>query len=138
MAMIEIDWNPPRRQLRQFAVMFLVFAAGLGTIFYFKGKPLIVSEVLWNLSWVVGIAGLVFPPLVRPVYVVMMAVALPIGLVVSTALMVLIFYGILTPLGVTMRWAGYDPMGVRRKDGRESFWIERPRDAEVRRYFRQY
>ena len=76
MALIDVNWNPPRRQLRQFAVLFLIFIGGLGTILYFRDKPLIVSEILWNLAWIVGLAGLIFPPLVRPVYVVMMAVAL--------------------------------------------------------------
>jgi hypothetical protein len=138
MALIDVDWNPPRNQLRQFAVLFLIFIGGLGTVLYFKGKPLIVSEILWNLSWVVCLAGLIYPPLVRPVYVVMMAVALPIGFVVSTILMLIIYYLILTPIGLVMRLFGYDPMRMRPAAGTESFWIERPKPSDVRRYFRQY
>ena len=117
MALIDVNWNPPRWQLRQFAVLFLIFIGGLGTVLYFKGKPLVVSEILWNLSWVVCLAGLIFPPLVRPVYVAMMAVALPIGFVVSTILMVIIYYLILTPIGLVMRFFGYDPMRRRRPSG---------------------
>lgn len=138
MALIDVNWNPPRRQLRQFAVMFLIFIGGLGTVLYFRGKPLVVSEVLWNLAWIVGLVGLVFPPLVRPVYVAMMAVALPIGFVVSTILMLIIYYLILTPIGLVMRLFGYDPMRMRPAAGQESFWIERPQASDVRRYFRQY
>ena len=121
MALIDVNWNPPRRQLRQFAVMFLIFIGGLGTVLYFRGKPLVVSEVLWNLAWIVGLVGLVFPPLVRPVYVAMMAVALPIGFVVSTILMLIIYYLILTPIGLVMRLFGYDPMRMRPAAGQESF-----------------
>ena len=138
MALIDVNWKPPRGQLRQFAVLFLIFIGGLGTILYFKGKPLIVSEVLWNLAWIVGLAGLIFPPLVRPVYVVMMAVALPIGFVVSTILMLVIYFLIMTPIGLVMRLFGYDPMRMRPNPGVESFWIERPPSSDVRRYFRQY
>ena len=138
MALIDVNWNPPRRQLRQFAVLFLIFIGGLGTVLYFKGKPLIVSEILWNLSWVVCLAGLIYPPLVRPVYVAMMAVALPIGFVVSTLLMVIIYYLILTPIGLAMRPFGYDPMRMRPVAGSGSLWIERPGKRDVRRYFRQY
>jgi hypothetical protein len=138
MALIDVDWNPPRRQLRQFAVLFLIFIGGLGTILYFKGKPLIVSEVLWNLAWIVGLAGWIFPPLVRPVYVAMMAVALPIGFVVSTFLMLIIYYLIITPVGLAMRLFGYDPMRMRPASKAASYWIERPRTSDVRRYFRQY
>ena len=101
-------------------------------------EPLIVSEILWNLSWVVCLAGLIFPPLVRPVYVAMMAVALPIGFVVSTILMVIIYYLILTPIGLAMRLFGYDPMRMRPAAGSGSFWIERPTKSDVSRYFKQY
>jgi hypothetical protein len=138
MALIEVNWNPPRSQLRQFAVLFLIFIGGLGTILYFKDKPLIVSEILWNLAWIVGLAGLIFPPLVRPVFVVMMAVALPIGFVVSTILMLIIYFLIMTPIGLVMRVFGYDPMRMRPAAGAESFWIERPPSSDVRRYFKQY
>jgi len=138
MALIEVNWNPPRNQLRQFAVLFLIFIGGLGTILYFKDKPLIVSEILWNLAWIVGLAGLIFPPLVRPVFVVMMAVALPIGFVVSTVLMLIIYFLIMTPIGLVMRVFGYDPMRMRPAAGAESFWIERPPSSDVRRYFKQY
>ena len=138
MALIDVNWDPPRRQLRQFAVLFLIFIGGLGTVLYFKDKPLIISEILWNLSWVVCLAGLIYPPLVRPVYVAMMAVALPIGFVVSTILMVIIYYLILTPIGLVMRLFGYDPLRMRPVAGTGSLWIERPPASDVRRYFRQY
>jgi hypothetical protein len=138
MALIEVNWNPPRNQLRQFAVLFLIFIGGLGTILYFKDKPLIVSEILWNLAWIVGLAGLIFPPLVRPVFVVMMAVALPIGFVVSTILMLIIYFLIMTPIGLVMRLFGYDPMRMRPAAGAERFWIEGPPSSDVRRYFKQY
>ena len=138
MALIDVNWNPPRHQLRQFAVLFLIFIGGLGTVLYFKGKPLIVSEILWNLSWIVCLAGLIYPPLVRPVYVAMMAVALPIGFVVSTILMLIIYFLIMAPIGLVMRLFGYDPMRMRPAAATESFWIERPRTSDVRRYFKQY
>jgi hypothetical protein len=138
MALIDVNWNPPPRQLRQFAGLFLVVFGGLATLSYFDDKPLLLSQVLWGLSVVVGITGLIFPPLVRPVYVVMMAVALPIGFVVSSVLLVIIYYLILTPIGLVMRFFGYDPMRRRRPSGVTSFWTARPRTGDVRRYFRQY
>ena len=139
MALIEVDWRPPKKQLRQFAVLFVVFAAGFGTLGWFTGRPLWLSQTLWGLAAVVGLLGLVAPAAVRPVWVVMMAVALPIGMVVSTVLMVLIFYLILTPIGFVMRLTGYDPMRRRvAAGGARSYWIERRPVTDVRRYFRQY
>ena len=138
MALIEVDWRPPKKQLRQFAAMFVVFAGGLGTLAWFDGRPLLLSQTLWGLALVVGALGLLAPAAVRPVWVVMMAVALPIGMVVSTILMLLIYYALLTPIGFLMRLGGYDPMRRRKPEGRGSFWIERRPVTDLRRYFRQY
>jgi hypothetical protein len=52
--------------------------------------------------------------------------------------MVIIYYLILTPIGLAMRLFGYDPMRMRRVVGTGSLWIERPKKIDVRRYFRQY
>ena len=139
MALIEVDWNPKRRQLRQFAGLFVLFAGVLGTLAWLGDRPAWVAPAIWGVGALVGLLGLVAPPAVRPVWVAMMAVALPIGFVVSTILMTVIFFLVLTPIGFAMRLAGYDPM---RKDAaagqHESFWIERPRVTDVQRYFRQY
>jgi hypothetical protein len=138
MALIEVDWKPPRRQLRQFAVLFLVVFGAIGTLAWLDGKPQPLVWTLWGASAAVGIAGLLFPPAVRPVYVAMMAVALPIGLVVSTVLMVIIYFLVLTPLGLLLRLFGHDPMGRRPAPDSRTFWVERPRDVAVNRYFKQY
>jgi len=139
MALIEVDWRPPKKQLRQFAALFVLFAAGLGTLGWYQGRPLWLSETLWVLAAIVGLLGLIAPTTVRPVWVVMMAVALPIGMVVSTVLMLIIFFVLLTPMGFLMRRAGYDPMRRQKAaGGARTYWIERSPVGSVRRYFRQY
>ena len=139
MALIDIDWKPGRKELRQFALLFLIFSIGFGTlIYFFKDWPPIVPQVMWVAGVVVGIVGLLFPPLVHPVYVVMMAIALPIGMVVSTVLMTAIYYLVMTPIGALMRMFGYDPMGRKFDAAATSYWVKRVAPANVRRYFRQY
>ena len=138
MALIDINWKPGRRDLRIFGLLFLIFGGIAGTIFYFKGYPLLVSQILWIAAAVVGVLGLLFPPLVRPVYVVMMALALPIGMVVSTILMIVIYFLIMTPIGFLMRLFGYDPLRRRLDPAKASYWIRRAPPAEARRYFRQF
>ena len=139
MALIDINWRPGAKELRQFALLFLIFGVGFGTaINFFKDWPLLVSQILWIGGAVIGVAGLILPTLVRPVYVVMMAITLPIGMVVSTALMIVIYYLVLTPIGILMRLFKYDPMHRRFEPEAKTYWIERPRNIETSRYFRQY
>jgi len=139
MALIDVNWKPGAKELRQFALLFFAFATAFGLFgYFFKDWPPVVPWILWGAAVVVGLAGVLAPAIVRPLYVVMMAVALPIGMVVSTVLMVLIFYLVLTPIGWIMGLSGHDPMQRRFDRAAATYWIERRPPANVGRYFRQY
>ena len=139
MALIDVNWKPGARELRQFAGLFLVFGLAAGTlIYFFKDWPLLVSQILWGAAVVVGVAGLLLPSLAKPVYVVMMAVALPIGMVVSTVLMTLIYFVIMTPIGLLLRLFGKDALHRKMDPSAPSYWIRRPPPVAAARYFRQY
>ena len=63
--------------------------------------------------WAVAAAGLVGvlrPGFLRPVYVLWMALAFPIGWTVSHLLLLIVYYLVLTPIGLLMRLFGYDPL----------------------------
>ena len=46
--------------------------------------------------------------------------------------------GVLTPIGLVMRWSGRDPMRRRFEREAKSYWVVRKRDEEPSRYFRQF
>ena len=139
MALIDVDWRPGAKDLRLFALLFLVFAGGLGgPVFYFKYGWVLAAKILWIAAAVVGIVGLIRPKLILPVYVVMMAIGLPIGMVISTLLIAVIYYLVLTPIGLIARLVGYDPMKRQFEPTLETYWIRRAPTTDVRRYFRQF
>jgi len=138
MAMIDVNWKPPRKDLRVFSAIFLVGGTLAGIVFRFKFGWVLVPKILWVAAAIVGPVGLAFPTLVWPVYVALMAISLPIGLVVSTVVLAAIYYLVLTPIGLVARLVSYDPMGRRPDPAAQSFWIKRATVVEARRYFRQY
>jgi hypothetical protein len=139
MALIDVDWNPPNRQLRQFAGVFLPFFLCLALFLHLKHDTrLLICGILGGMAVVVGVAGLIRPRLIRPVYVAMMALALPIGMVVSVVLLAAIYYLLLTPIGLGLRLSGRDPMGSRPAPDAKTFWKRRNPPKDVERYFRQY
>jgi hypothetical protein len=141
--MIEIDWNPDRRKLRHFAVIWMVGFLIVGSILAFRHGIQPVSAIgplslaIMFAALVVGVLGLLAPPAVRPLYLVWMAVAFPIGWVLSHLLLAVVYYGVFTPIGLLLRLSGRDPL-VLRDSGRESYWIERKRRSPASRYFRQF
>jgi len=134
---ISIEWNPERKQLRQFAgIWFPAFCALVGWSIARKTGHWHEVEVVWIVAGVISIAGLVFPPIIRPVFVGLILLTYPIGWVVSHVLLGLIFYGIVTPIGIILRLTGHDPLQINAPLG-NSLWKSPTGKTDPASYLRQ-
>lgn len=137
--MMKIDWNPPARQLAQFGWISLIGFPLIGVMTWWQaGAP---EWLLWSL---VGLGVLtcglsrIDPKLIRPIYVVMMAIALPIGFVISFVMMTLIYYGMVTPLGLLFRLLGKDPLAKHPDPDMASYWHVRRAPRAPADYLKLY
>jgi hypothetical protein len=137
MALLEINWKPGNRQLRQFAALWMLFFGLVGAYCMWVSGAQTAATILWLLA-LTGAPGLLFPGLLRPVYVVWMALALPIGYTISHILLLLIYYAVLTPIALVLRLLRYDPLQRRRNPAASSYWITRDPVSPPPRYFKQY
>ena len=79
------------------------------------------------------------PGLMRMVFLGMSYLTWPIGFVVSHVVLALVYYLVLTPIGLLMRLFGYDSMKRRFDPEAPSYWVERPAAGfDIRRYLRQF
>ena len=148
MPMIEINRAPSRRHLRVFGAGALVVFAALGAWLFCAHRifgvdvPAPAAEgaayLLWALAALAGLLAAAAPAGLRPLYLALSVVSLPIGWLVSHAVLALVYYGILTPIGLVMRLAGRDPLCRKFDPQARSYWIDRPAGREVKRYFRQF
>ena len=135
--MIAIQWNPKRKQLRQFAgIWFPAFCALVGWSIARKTGHWHEVEIGWAIAGTVSIAGLVFPPLIRPIFVGLILLTYPIGWVVSHVLLGAIFYGIVTPIGIILRLTGHDPLQLKAPLD-NSLWKSPTGKTDVASYLRQ-
>ena len=67
-----------------------------------------------------------------------MVVAFPIGWVISLLVLLLMFYGLLTPVAVVFRLMGRDLLKRRPTLTGPTFWTPKETPRDVRSYFRQY
>jgi len=135
--MIAIQWNPDRKQLRQFAgIWFPAFCALVGWSIARKTGHWHEVEIGWATAGIISIAGLVFPPLIRPIFVGLILLTYPIGWVVSHVLLGLIFYGIVTPIGIILRVTGHDPLQINAPLG-NSLWKSSTGKTDPASYLRQ-
>ena len=144
---IDIDFRPDHRKLRQFGFIALV---GFGLLALLAWKEWAIFSFglgSWRLPLVQifgGLAGislffsLVFPRANLPLYVGLTIVALPIGFVLSYVIMGTIFYLIIAPIGIVMRLFGKDPMNRHFEPAAGTYWVDArpPRPAED--YFKQF
>ena len=139
MSVVQINKNPTRRELNQFGFIWLGFLAFFGLIAFFKfGNPQ-VARWLWVAALVVPIVGWLVPAFMRLVFLGMSYLAWPIGFVVSHVVLAVVYYLVLTPIGLLTRLFGYDSMEKRFDSEAESYWIERSAEAaDPKRYFRQF
>lgn len=67
-----------------------------------------------------------------------MIAAFPLGWIVSLTLLALVYYLVVTPLGVASRLVGRDRLGLRPDAEQKSYWSSLEAAKDPRRYFRQY
>ena len=135
--MIAIQWNPSTKQLRQFAgIWFPAFCGLVGWSIGQKTGHWSEVEIGWVLAGLLSGGGLVLPALMRPIFVGLILLTFPIGWVVSHLLLGLIFYGVVTPIGLIVRISGHDPLQLKKPSG-NSVWKTSVGKTDATRYLRQ-
>lgn len=139
MALLEINWQPSRRELKQFAgIWFPLACAFLCWLLFRMTKSWQAPAVLGYVGFVLAVTGFIVPAVARYLFLGWMIAAFPIGWTVSHILMGTIYYGLITPMGLIMRWCGRDSMGRRFDHARESYWEPHVSPKDKQQYFRQY
>lgn len=137
MSLIRINRHPSKKDLRVFAILWIIFLSGFGYLAYHESQTAL-AVVLVILAALIGITGLILPRATRWVYLGMAYAVFPIGFVVSHFLLAMVFYAVLTPIGLLMRILGRDPLHRRFERDRDSYWEVRPGQRPPASYFKQY
>ena len=77
-------------------------------------------------------------PVVRTVFLGLMFVAIPIGFVLSTVLLGVLYYLMFTPLALWFKLRGRDTMRRKLEPDAKSYWDHRKGSAPSKRYLRMY
>ena len=136
MALIQIR-SPSRADLRWFGVIVLVFFGIVGGIAWGSFGAPGVARGLLATGALLAAAYYAIPPLRVPLYLAWMHAVAPIGWLVSHAIMALIYYGLIAPMGLLMRLFGRDTMKRRFEPAAGTYWTEHDPGGEPSRYLRQ-
>jgi hypothetical protein len=133
MALLEIQWKPTSRQLRQFGIICM-FA--LPFITWLWGGSLSTVGILAAIGVGLAVIGLVAPVLLKPLFIALTLITLPIGLVVGEIAMAFIYFGMILPFGIVFRLVGRDALQLKR-DKMETHWRPKKQPKDMASYFHQ-
>ena len=139
MSLIHIDRDPNDKTLCQFGVIALCAGFILAGLLYFvKGLALKWSLSIIVFGVVVFIVSLLSLKAVKLIYLCMMYLTLPIGVVVSFVIMAIFYYIILTPVGLFFKIFNRDLMYRKLDRKAKSYWVPHKQAKNMKRYFQQF
>lgn len=134
MAIFEINTQPADRQLKQFGMICVVAIPVAVWMWGGQSSALIVGGIA---GVALGLVGLISPRLLKPVFVALVFLTFPIGLIVGELIMLTIYFGLFLPMALMFRIIGRDALQRRASTDAVSFWSPRTSPTSVRKYYQQ-
>lgn len=126
------------RDLRSFGILVGAVLAVIGAWFIYRGTRSPVPASLLLVGIVLIIAGLVRPRLLATPYRLWMKLAELLAVIMTTLILSVVFFLIVTPIGIVRRLMGADPLR-RRAEPADSYWTDyTPRQRNSRHYEKMY
>jgi len=124
------------KQLRRFGLLVSGVILAIAAYNYFFGNPALVY--LANIAVILGIGALVYPHPLKPIYWVWMALAVVLGWIMSRVILTILFYVVLTPIGLIGRLLGkrFLPLGIDK--ARQTYWEKRSQQSDPKACEKQF
>ena len=117
-----------RKNLRSFGITFGVIVILIAAFLFYKEKESFLFIFYIGLAFI-GL-GLMMPILLKPIFLIWMVFSLIIGLVMTKFILTLLFYLIVTPIGVISKLFGEDFLGLEKEIFCDSYWNLRDSNME--------
>ena len=137
--MIEINWNPKRKELRDFGIIALIASIILSILLYLlKHIAIHWILVIVGLGIFIFLSSLIYAKLTKKIYLGLVLLTFPIGLAVSFIVLSIFYFLIITPIGFIFRLRGHDPLHRDFDREAKSYWLKRQSPDKLDRYFHQF
>ncbi len=138
MAVLDINTNPTRHDLRWFGRLLPVFVAVVGAVVWQRTGSLTPAVWVWGVGALLSAVFAAWPAGRTRIYVGWTYAVFPIGWVLSHLLLGVIYFLVITPIGIALRVLRGDPLDRDFKREAPSYWSTHTPPARVDRYLRQF
>ena len=123
-------------QIRRRAIIPAVILFLLGVLFYFTGRSHFYIPWIFCAWFVAGI--LINPVIIKPIDAVVSYLTIGILWLTTRIMLTLVYFLIITPIGLWFRITGRDRLHREIRPEEESYWHKRPPENQVPSCEKQY
>ena len=116
-----------KKDLRKFGITVGLVILLIGIIFFLFGKE--SSYYFGIVGLILILFGIIFPIILKPLNKIWMTLALIIGWFMSRVILIILFYLVLTPVGLIAKLSGKHFLDLKLDKERSSYWIKRKRTS---------
>jgi hypothetical protein len=132
--MVTTERDPSNGELRRFGLLVGGVFLGLGLWWMFRHRYPVVAPWFAGGGGLLVLLGLVAPRALLFPHRFWMALAELMGSVMTRVILALIFFGVVTPIGLVKRLLGHDLLDRVRRE-RSSHWVPLPPQRRHRRHY---
>lgn len=135
MSVLELNLQPTDRQIRQFGFLCLL-ALPLAAWYWSGDRPAVVAGCA-AVGLLLFIAGIRFPAVLKPLFLALLILAIPVGIIIGELVTLLIYFCVFVPIGILFRFTGRDRLQLKLDRKADSYWQPKAEPEAVARYYRQ-
>ena len=117
-----------KTELRRFVVTIGIILLLVAGFLFYKEKESF-QIFLYIAGTFIGL-GLIIPIILKPIYIAWMTFAVVLGWFMTRVILSLLFYVIITPIGLIMRAFGKDFLDIKKLALKGSYWNQRDSNFE--------
>ncbi len=134
MKLTEVHWHPSRRQLRQFAVVCVVALPMIGWMWGASGSTVGLLAII---AAALAMTSVFMPQAVKPVYLCLMLIAAPIGMLLGEIALLMIYFGLFLPIGIVFKVLRRDALGISFDRRSTTYWQAKKQARNAASYYHQ-
>ncbi len=138
MSMVSINWHPSPKEMRKFGLVVIIGLCLIGLVFHLYFDNQGSAVYLYIAAGILGLPGLTGTAVGLPGYWLWMGIAFVMGNIMSRVILTIIYYLLITPMGLVRRLFGNDALCLQKK-AVDTYWKDlRPSPKDAKRYERQF
>ena len=131
----QISSSATIKQIRQFGLLVGIVLVAVGCWQLYHQIYPIMRIILWSIGGFLFAGGLLWPQILKPLYVFWMLLAHMLSWVNTRIILGVIFYLIFTPIALVMRIAQRDGLQKKINKNTSSYWTQRTAPENIKEHF---